>query len=494
MKIVSDKRELDKIFKRRDRYEIPDWQREIVWDEERKRVLIDSILRGWRLPKFYFAVTGTNPKTYEVVDGQQRLNTIFDFLDDQLELSDQTAVEFGGKTYSELPPEVSDLVDDFEIDFDEIDDATDEEIVEFFQRLQSGIQLNSTEKLNAIKSNLRDFCRKMASHDFFTSKVSFANKRYAHFDVMTKVATIEVEGMSAGLRYADLKVTLENQSKFSETSAVAKRIRAALDFLNACMPAKAPFLRSRAITQSYINLACALAENTFFANYGNKFRAFILHFSESLAKEGEKGQQGTDAGYRDFLRSINANVKSGAATRHKVLMRKLLKFDPSILDEAPAIVIGQSSLKEEIGNISADIRSIIFKLNQYHSSKTGEDFFKISNKTSSSLSSLGNYISDKQTYANFVDDLYYVFYEGPGSRLSAMPQVFLDVKQLRTELSHDLDHGSEKDAQKKKVKIGSIFKKYSGSTAPDLASEPAFLLAQHGLLEAIRDELRGMTV
>jgi uncharacterized protein with ParB-like and HNH nuclease domain len=46
MKMHSDTRELDKIYKRRDRYEIPDWQREKVWDPPRKQLLIDSILRG----------------------------------------------------------------------------------------------------------------------------------------------------------------------------------------------------------------------------------------------------------------------------------------------------------------------------------------------------------------------------------------------------------------------------------------------------------------
>jgi uncharacterized protein with ParB-like and HNH nuclease domain len=62
---------LDKIYKRRDRYEIPDWQREDVWDQRKKQQLIDSILRGWKLPKFYFVKTSEDE--YEVVDGQQRL-------------------------------------------------------------------------------------------------------------------------------------------------------------------------------------------------------------------------------------------------------------------------------------------------------------------------------------------------------------------------------------------------------------------------------------
>ena len=153
MKMRSDKRELDKIYKRRDRYEIPDWQRDEVWDLVRKQTLIDSILRGWRLPKFYFVSSGTTPPTYEVVDGQQRLATIFEFLDNELELSLETAAEFGGATYKQLSPDVSDKVDDFEIDFDEVEEASDEELMEFFQRLQSGLQLNSSESSTLSRAN-----------------------------------------------------------------------------------------------------------------------------------------------------------------------------------------------------------------------------------------------------------------------------------------------------------------------------------------------------
>jgi hypothetical protein len=54
MKMIADKRELSKINKRRDRYDIPDWQRQKVWSRPKKQLLIDSILRGWKLPKFYF--------------------------------------------------------------------------------------------------------------------------------------------------------------------------------------------------------------------------------------------------------------------------------------------------------------------------------------------------------------------------------------------------------------------------------------------------------
>lgn len=77
MKMTAGRRALDKIYKRRDRYDIPEWQRGEVWDELRKKNLIDSILRGWKLPKFYFV--RLNDEDYEVVDGQQRLTAIYEF-------------------------------------------------------------------------------------------------------------------------------------------------------------------------------------------------------------------------------------------------------------------------------------------------------------------------------------------------------------------------------------------------------------------------------
>lgn len=245
MKMRSDKRELDKVYKRRDRYEIPDWQREEVWDVPRKQLLIDSILRGWRLPKFYFVASGSSPATFDVVDGQQRMAAIFEFLDDELELADVAAAEYGGKIYSDLPPDVSDKIDDFEIDFDEIEDATDEELMEFFQRLQSGLQLNSSEKLNSVPGKLKTFCKSLADHPFF-ERVAFNNKRYAYFDVAAKVATLELEGIGAGLRYQDVKDVFEAHKSFSEKSGAAVRIREALDALAAHLPAGSKILTRRA--------------------------------------------------------------------------------------------------------------------------------------------------------------------------------------------------------------------------------------------------------
>ena len=84
------------------------------------------------------------------------------------------------------------------------------------------MSLNSSEKLNAVHSNLRDFCQSVAKHKFFTDTVSISNTRFAHFDIAAKVATIEIEGLDTGLRLEDVKQVFVANASFSSNGAVAR--------------------------------------------------------------------------------------------------------------------------------------------------------------------------------------------------------------------------------------------------------------------------------
>ncbi|PSO13392.1 hypothetical protein C7E20_03100 [Sphingobium sp. AEW4] len=492
LKMKSDKRELDKVYKRRDRYEIPDWQRDEVWDPPRKQALIDSILRGWRLPKFYFVASSTKPVSYEVVDGQQRLATIFEFLSDELELTDETAAEFGGKRYSELPDQVSDQVDDFEIDFDEIEDASDEDLMEFFQRLQSGIQLNSSERLNAINSKLKTFCKKMAKHKFFTEKVSFENKRFAHFDVVAKVAALEVEGVGAGLRYSDVKAVFESQKSFSDKSQVAVRIKGALDFLASAIPDKSPAFRSRSMTQSFITMICHLYGKDALNGKEAQIAKFAETFVSGLASEVEKGQSATDGDFISFQKSVNANVKTGPVTRDRVLLRKLFQFDPTFLEAADADAAAAADFKGEISEIAKRIRTTISAINNAYSASNGTDLFKATNKTAGAQSAIGDAINSYAEYKAFVENLYFLFWEAPGSKIIEKPNSFKDINTLRTEEEHDVDHGKNSNVKSKKVKHGEVFKKYCGVISPSVAAPSQFPLLQLSILRAIQIDLQAL--
>ena len=67
------------------------YQRKLVWSEEEKVGLIDSILKGYPIPLILFAeFIGSDGRTYyEVLDGMQRLNAIVGFIENEYPVADK---------------------------------------------------------------------------------------------------------------------------------------------------------------------------------------------------------------------------------------------------------------------------------------------------------------------------------------------------------------------------------------------------------------------
>ena len=491
MQMRSDSRELDKIYKRRDRYAIPDWQREVVWPTEKKQLLIDTILRGWRLPKFYFLKVSSDPDEYEVVDGQQRLMAIFEFLDNELPISEQSAKEFRAKFYKKLPEAVSDRFDDYKIEYDEITDATDKDLKEFFQRLQEGLPLTSSEKLNSVHSNLRNFARRLAKHDFFKWKAAINDKRYAHFDIAAKVAALEIEGIDASLRYDDLKVTFESQASFSPRSNVAQRLRTAFDYLDRVFPERSDVLRNRTIVQSVATLVCRLITAGKQDGHEDAMRRFFVAFMEELSRQVTLGQEATDADYLLFQKTVNSNVRRNAQIRNEILLRKLLVFEPVFADVFGVSVIAESGIAQSLAEASKRFAAIIQEKNEEYSRDHGEDLFKATNKTAAALASLAEPLRDYHHYRDWLDGLYFLFRESVGQRLEgAWPQSFAEINTLRTAERHDVDHGKARKVAAKRIGLGKVFKKYAGVTTPSTLAPENFVVVQAKLLASLESDLR----
>ncbi len=489
MKITSGRRAIDKIYKRRDRYEIPDWQREEVWDQSKKQQLIDSILRGWKLPKFYFRKVADDE--YEVVDGQQRLQAIYDFFDNDLRLNAESQKLFGGPTYRDLTVKFSDSFDDFEIEYDEIEEAEEEELKLFFQRLQQGLPLTSSERLNSVHSKLRDFCRKLATHTFFKDKVSVSNTRYAHFDILTKVAAIEIEGLDVGLRFDDLKKVFDANREFSPTSATAKRMKGALEFLDRAFSKPSPYLRSRTIVQSLITVVCSLVSTNRADGYETKLGEFFGWFGKEFGRQVELGNAATDSDFLVFQRSVNANVKTGAQTRHEVLIRKLFSTAPDVASLFDPTAIAKSGTSARIKELGESIVELIDVVNKTYSSKNGEDLFKATNKTAQAQMRISKPARELDEYRNLIDQLYFLFREALGQRLKdSWPTSFVDINDLRTYLRHDVDHGDPSKVRSKLKKTATAFVRYAGTGTPETIDPSRFVLVQANLLNAIEGDLK----
>ncbi|UXA00504.1 DUF262 domain-containing protein [Vibrio splendidus] len=132
----------------------PDFQREDrVWKAARQSKLIESILMGLPLPAFYFAERSDGD--WIVVDGLQRITTIFSFMKDEFSLNGLESVDehYNGKFFSGLSRLDKRKIREYQITAHVIDDESDTEnlIVELFHRINTyGVKLSDQEIRSAM--------------------------------------------------------------------------------------------------------------------------------------------------------------------------------------------------------------------------------------------------------------------------------------------------------------------------------------------------------
>lgn len=129
----------------------PSYQRESVWSKKQKSELIESILMGIPLPIMYFFQDNQGIK--QVVDGKQRLTTLFDFLDNRFSLSELTVMpELKGKKFDDLDGLYQGKIEDYKLSINVIKPPTPDRIkFDIFDRVnRGGTRLNNQEMRNAI--------------------------------------------------------------------------------------------------------------------------------------------------------------------------------------------------------------------------------------------------------------------------------------------------------------------------------------------------------
>lgn len=83
----------------------PKFQRRgAVWKPAARSYFIDTLLRGFPVPLIHIRLTTDIRRgaIREVVDGQQRLRTLFDFIGGKFRLGRQLQADWANKTYSQL--------------------------------------------------------------------------------------------------------------------------------------------------------------------------------------------------------------------------------------------------------------------------------------------------------------------------------------------------------------------------------------------------------
>lgn len=164
----------------------PEYQRYFRWTAEQKSKLIESVLIGLPLPSFFVAQDGNG--NWEVVDGMQRLSTIFEFIrvlkdnfthsgfdkltDDLFYLKD-----FKDKTWDDFSRRIQLDFKRTKIQLTILQRAENEDAkFELFQRLNSGgTTISGQELRNAILANtnpaMLEWLKKLAKNENFVHVV-----------------------------------------------------------------------------------------------------------------------------------------------------------------------------------------------------------------------------------------------------------------------------------------------------------------------------------
>ncbi|UQA62970.1 DUF262 domain-containing protein [Polyangium aurulentum] len=157
----------------------PDFQREFVWDPRRKVKLVESVLARIPLPVFY--LSEENEDQTLVIDGQQRLTTLFNFMEGGFALRGLSLLpELNGKRFADLEGRLQRRFESTPLTCFIVQPGTDANVkFQIFERLNEGaVALNAQEIRNSLfRGPGLDFIKRLAAD---TSRGSFRDVAGAH--------------------------------------------------------------------------------------------------------------------------------------------------------------------------------------------------------------------------------------------------------------------------------------------------------------------------
>jgi hypothetical protein len=198
----------------------PVYQRQSgVWDKSKQRFLMDTILNGFIIPPIYLHEYLTPQQTREglrrfaIIDGKQRLEAIWAFMDGDLRLAKDFKIyanpnlDLAKMTYKELAlshPEIRERFDSSELAVTTIQTGDLDIIDELFLRLNEASPLNAAEKRNSFPGRLVTKIRELSRHKYFREFVPFEDRRYRYMEQAAKFLYMEDRGQAADLKKEDL--------------------------------------------------------------------------------------------------------------------------------------------------------------------------------------------------------------------------------------------------------------------------------------------------
>lgn len=268
-----------------------------IWDIKKQSLLIHSILVGYYVPAI---VAIKDEGKLNVVDGKQRLSSVFLYTENDFVLDKTTptvnGVTIAGKTFSQLPEELQNILNNYKFDVSIGDNLSDTEIEDLFFRLNNGVPLNTIEITRALLGNkIISFLKDITDHPFFQHKINMsasAKKRYTDQELVLQILRL-IYHPGEGLSSKEMKPFVEELKSEDLKAKLKSSMDNALYYLNEAFPKKKKFLKKLHVPMLF-NLTLYIIHNNLISKipairFGDWAVGFFENPPEDYKQAGQSG-------------------------------------------------------------------------------------------------------------------------------------------------------------------------------------------------------------
>lgn len=293
----------------------PRYQRNPIWSIGQKCFLIDSLISGCPIPQVFLNIVnegaGAQRKTYyDVVDGQQRLRAILEYMLDDYSLVATTAKSYPvseeykphiGKKYSQLPPHLQDAIWDYPMSVQELRGWDDAEIRALFRRLNYVVERLSKQEMRHSQyfGEFVEAVEALANEPFWDAHQIFSRRdsqRMRDIEYVSELFVLLIDGPQDQQKtldrfYADYDVEFPKKKHFMQRfRTVLQSLESLSDVINETRFAKKADFYALFGAASEIASASKTAVNLSASSHA------LRQLDAELAKESDK-LSGTPAQY-----------------------------------------------------------------------------------------------------------------------------------------------------------------------------------------------------
>lgn len=226
------------------------YQRRHVWLQQDKVRLIETILMGLIVPEVFFWPATVDPETgnmlTHIVDGQQRIDAIVDFIDGKYKLNAKFLLDkeiqeaYANKFFSDLPSEAKTKIWTYKLSVVDIDKSwnTDQIKVMFYRLNLTNYSLNEQEKRNSKNSAFGDKSESLATLDFWNRLRVFSAtdaRRMKDTEYCCGIYVLAIEGVVDQTGSQKVNQYYDDYAEaFDEDGSLQEKIIKAMSIIESC--------------------------------------------------------------------------------------------------------------------------------------------------------------------------------------------------------------------------------------------------------------------